>query len=522
MVVFTALVAALSTAAINVGLAIGLGSLAWTVGPALGYLTAAVGLSYAQSALARTLTDKSGGAAPDTPAAINTPAVRGNVKQETPDQRVPVGETRTGGAMFLYEVKPPYLYVGFLYSPITITKFVSLYCGERLLKFGFLRPNEIVSPVRLDGQPDYPARLELCVQLGTLDQGVNPLIARDLPECGDRFMTPGVANAVFRCDYGADADEFLALWGNVTVPNFQWVVQGVRVADPRVPGCRLDFDPRDPEELFAALDTWRYSDNAALIQNWWAMMPFGLNAGPKRINWVRESIDFDDESVGLKGGGFQPRHTVSAVLSLSDKPNTVLDALMTANRGFASQHAGRFEVYSSQPREPVLTITDAMLVGAFEFRRIKPKRELVNIARCEAIAPERDFQSAEFPVLRRDDYVERDGEEFEQSVRLPVTPGNQRAQRLLKGFLAEARLERFLTCNVTLEAYGLREGMIVRRHSETGRYSAQNGLYSVEEWGLAADRSSMSLSLSEFDPSIARDWDPETDEMPFVLEPSEE
>lgn len=93
---------------------------------------------------------------------------------------------------------------------------------------------------------------------------------------------------------------------------------------------------------------------------------------------------------------------------------------------------------------------------------------------------------------------------------------------LRQGFLAEARLERFLTCNVTLEAYGLREGMIVRRHSETGRYSAQNGLYSIEEWGLAADRSSMSVSLSEFDPTIARDWNPETDEMPFVLEPTEE
>jgi hypothetical protein len=66
--------------------------------------------------------------------------------------------------------------------------------------------------------------------------------------------------------------------------------------------------------------------------------------------------------------------------------------------------------------------------------------------------------------------------------------------------------------------YGLREGNIVRRFSETGRYARQNGLYSVEEWSLETDRSGVNLSLAEYDPSIARDWNPQTDELPFELE----
>lgn len=493
-----------------------------TISPAFaGFIVAtviSVGLSYAQQALARTMTDKSGPRA-DTPAAINAPEQRGNVKQATPSQRLWLGEARSGGAMFLYEVKPPYLYVGFLYSALPLSQFMQLYVGETIVSFASLADNTIVSPIDIEGQADYPNRLSVCVQRGTLSQGVNALIAADFPEFGTRFMTPGIPNAVFKCHYGANAAEFLELWSNQNIPNFQWVARGVPLPDPRVPGCRLDFDAADPEDLYHAISTWPYSDNAALSQSFWAAMPFGLNAGPESINWpvTRVSADFDDEAVGLAEGGYQKRHVVAGIASLSDKPNVVMEALFTANRGFPSQRAGLFSVYSSQPQEPVMTITDSMLIGPFQFRRLKPKKELVNIERCKFIAPDREYQDADGPVLRRDDLIESDGEELENSVRLSFTPTHQRAQRLMKGFMAEARLDKYLSCGVTMRAYGLREGMLIRRFSETGRYSAQNGLYSLEEWQLAEDRSGVSLSLAEADPAIARDWTT-SDELPFDLE----
>lgn len=427
--------------------------------------------------------------------------------------------------MFLYEVKPPYLYVGFLYSPILISEFLRLYSGERILTFDGIPHNEIIAPLPVTDLVDYPNRLTLCVQKGTLDQGINPIIAADFPEFGEHFMVPGVANAVFKCHYGDDSDEFLALWGNVQIPNFQWVGRGVPLADPRIPGCRLDFDPRDPEDLFNALATWPYSDNAALAQNFWAMMPFGLNATPARTlggdtsrEVLKASADFDDELVPLKDGGYQKRHVVSGIASLSDKPNVVMEALQTANRGYASQRAGEFIVYSSQPLEPVMTITDSMLVGGFEFRNIKPKKELVNVARCKFVAPDREYQDAEGPVLRRDDLVSSDGETFEQSVRLSFTPTHQRAQRLLKGFVSEARLGKFLNLRLSMKAYGLREGMVVRRFSETGRYTVQDGLYTIEEWQMSEDRSSVSFALAEYDPAISRDWNTDADEQPFVMD----
>jgi hypothetical protein len=508
-----AIVAAASTAGIS-GAAL---TAVYYATTAAVYALTAIGASYAQQALA-----KSSAKTPDSPSGINAPEARGNVKQATPAQRLIVGPSRVGGAVFFYEVKPPYLYIGLLYSSSVVNRFKELYVnGDRKIAIPSIAENTITIPAGVEGQPNYPERLSFCVQHGTLDQGVNAIIAADFPELGSRFITPGIANAVFKCNYGDDYDEFVALWGNVSIPAFEWVIEGCPLPDPRVPGCDLDFDANDPEQLYAAMASWPYSENATLAQALWAALPCGLRATMQRINWstVKPSADFDDEAVALKDGGFQRRHTVGGMISLSDKPNTVMESLMSANRGYPSQRAGLFEVHSSQPQEPVLTITDKMfLSGGFQFRRLRPKKDLANIARCTFIAPDRQYQDANGPVLRREDLIEADGEELEQSVRLSFTNTYQRAQRILKAMLAEARLDRYLTCKVPMVCYGLREGNIVRRFSETGRYARQNGLYSVEEWSLETDRSGVNLSLAEYDPSIARDWNPQTDELPFELE----
>jgi hypothetical protein len=496
------------------GAAAGFATGTWAIASTVVYAGLSLGLSYAQQALARTQTDQSSGAYSDSPASINAPAARGNVKQAIPSQSIVFGETRFGGKMFFYEVKPPYLYVGFLYSSLPISQFLRLYVGEREVTFSALPDNTIVSPVAVDGQPNYPGRLSVCVQRGRLDQGVNAIIAADFPDLGPYFMTPGVACAVFKCHYGSNYDEFVSLWGNTQIPNFQWVARGAPLPDPRKPGHRLDFDASDPEDLYNAIATWDYSDNASLAEGLWAALPFGLGATPQRINWpsAGESADFDDEAVDG-----QRRPVVAGMVSLSDKPNVVMEAMFTANRGFASQRRGQFHVSSSQPRDPVMTITDSMLIGGFKFRNNKPKRELVNIGRCQFMEPTRNYQDAD-GVIRRDDQVATDGEEFEQTVRLAMTPTFQRAERVLKGFMAEARLGKYLTVRCPMVCYGLREGMVVRRFSETGRYSVQDHAYSIEDWELAPDRSSISFALAEYDPAIAR---PETlpgDAMTFELD----
>lgn len=488
--------------------ALGIGGLA-ALGQGIG-IAATVGLTAAQFALARTQSRSLGGTAIG---GVNAPEVRASVRQAIPVQRVVLGETRAGGAIYFWEVAPPYMYVGWIHSSRPVSEYKTLYIGDTIVPL-YADGTAAEAPY-LSGGYGGNSRIKVVTQSGAIDQGVNPLIASDFPGLGAQYKLPGLANTVARFHYGANFDEFQALWGYGGIPDLQWRMRGAPVPDPRRPGHRLSFDPRDADDLAAAEATWTNTSNAALNQAYWAMMPFGLNAGPDAIDWdaVARQADFDDEAVGLKVGAFQKRHTVDGVVTLDSGPSDVIEAMLTANRGFLVQKQGKIWVSSPRPADPVLTISDDMLAGPFEFRRIKARRDLVNVGRVRFTSPERSWQEAEAPVLRLESEIASDGEELEQMVRLPFTVTHQRAQRLLKGFIDDARLGRHLSCAVDLRAFGLTEGDVVRRWSE--HYPEQNGLYSVEGWELPEDMATLGLVLAEYDPLNAIDWDPATDEQDF-------
>jgi hypothetical protein len=487
---------------------------ALTIGTSAGSVLVPVGVSLAASALARTLTDKSGpspAAAAGGIAAINAPEVRGSVKQATAPLRVVFGEARVGGVVYFYDKNPPFLYLGLMHSILPISEYRDLYIGDTLVLL-----NNVNTPLAAP----YVNRLVVNAQAGLDTDAQNTRIANDWSLPAD-FRLPGVANSVFRFHYGSDFAEFEALWGQVQVPRAEWVVRGTPVPDPRRAAHRLDPDPRDPADLYDAIASWDWSNNASLIQAFWTAMPFGLNASFGAIRWdeVARAADFDDERVALKGGGSQARHTIDGVVSLDQKPLTVMEAMLTANRGFISPSRGGVTVSSSQPRDPVMTITDSDIIGGFTFRDDQPKRDLANVASCTFIAPDRAWQDATGPVLRDEALIAADGEELEMSVRMPFTSTHQRAQRVLKGFRDETRVGRLITCVVSLRALGLVEGMVAR--FESAIWPAANGIYQVHEWGLAESFAGIALVLAEYDAQIARAWNAAADEQAFALEVEE-
>ena len=179
---------------------------------------------------------------------------------------------------------------------------------------------------------------------------------------------------------------------------------------------------------------------------------------------------------------------------------------------------------SSQPVDPVATLTDDDVVGEFRYRDAKPKRELVNTPRVRFIAPESIIDG---DVVRFSDaetswpseaeiaaLVEQDGEELAQTLRLGYVSTHQRAQRRLKAFVLETRLGLSITVATSLRMLGVVEGDVIRVALQT--FPQVDRLYSVKSWELAGDFSTITFQLVEFDPTIARDWNPEEDEQPFV------
>lgn len=475
-----------------------------------------LGLNYASQLLRNSASPGATGIGNASIAGINAPEIRGSVRQSTPAQRIGIGRIRQGGAFFFFKTVPPKRYIGHLYSSRRLTTIKGVWIGENLLGFNSPAFDTIVSPFAMPDQPNYPGRFRACFQSGSQDQGVNPLLLAAFPDIGAGFRWPGVANAVYELNYGADFDEFQALWASA-IPDIQIDAEWAPHYDPRDPTQRLPDDPNDPDDYDDAASTWKYTDTAALVQAWWAWDSCGLRVGPSRVDWdkVARAADRDEEIVGHLNGVLQKRYSVAGVIRLDQPVNTVMEALLTANRGFLIKSPGRLGIGCSLPTDPVVTITDDMVIGPYTFRRFKDKRDFANEVRPRFVAPERSYEEADGPIRVDAASVEADGEPLDVTIRFPMTPTHQRTQRLTKAALDEFRLERNWSGPVTLALLGLQEGDVVRRESRL--YPAENALYRVQQWELLGDGSGIAIVLAEYDPALENDWNPNTDELPFEL-----
>jgi hypothetical protein len=478
----------------------------------IGTTAVIAGASYA---LQKTLTDKQApGFSPGDVGVggINAPEVRGSVRQSSPAQRIIYGRTRVGGAVFFLDTEtPPYLYLGLLLSSRRISAINGLRLSTNDITFlsTEIAFNTVLTPFAAQGQvyiKNGNSRLWACFRDGDPDQTIDALLDADFPNLDGDFRQRGIATATFKFAYGDDRTDFEEMWGQVSLPAPQIDVDGAPV-----------YDPRDPTQIEDDESTWRFSRNAALIQADWLRQPYGVNFPSDRIDWdrVADAASFDDELVGNADGTLSPRHTIDGVVTLNQKPREVMEAMLTANRGFVMQSRGRGWIASSRPRDPVLTIHDGLLLGGFEFRDDRAKRDTVNRVLTQFSSSDRQYQDIKGPVLERADLITEDEEELEATVRLPFTSDHRAAQRLSKQYLEESRLPRALTCRVKLDALGVEVGNCVRVYSEV--YERMNGLYTIEELGFLDDFSGITLSLAEYDPSIAVDWNPETDEQEFEL-----
>lgn len=477
-----------SLGALTIG-GIGIGQIALTAG--------LIGLNYA-------LTPKNKA----TVGAINDPGTRGNTRQAIPPQRFLYGTVQVGGAIFILDDSlPPKLVIGLLLCARRIDSVLSTKIGTNTVTFDADR-KALNSPYRV-GSTVY---LRGSFRSGTSDQAMDPILKELFPTLGveagpvDTFLQSGHATAVFEFGYGTDRTHFETLWGQVAIPNPFVLVKG-----------SLVYDPRDPTQVLDDESTWKWSDNATLIQADWARHPDGVGEKPEDADWEKiiESANYDDELVALKDGGFQKRHTINGVVTLDQPPRDVMEALLTANRGSLRRSKGRWWIESSKPRDPVATITDKDIVSGFDYRDRRPVREQYNKLRGRFVAPERDYQEADGPILDRPDLQTEDGEVLETTIRAPFTDTHQALQRLEKQFLLESRLGKTWSGTVRLRLLGIDVGNAIRISSNL--WPQINGIYKVENWGFADDFSAIRLQLREYDKTISTNWDPDTDEQDYEL-----
>jgi hypothetical protein len=479
-----------------------------TIGTIVANVAIAVGLSLVSSLLQPSRGDNAAGF--DAGAQANSAETRYTVRQSIPFKRVIVGSAYVGFAVHFEDFKAPYFTIGGLISEGPIAGVDKIWIGTNQLSFAALTADTVLTPIAVDGQPDYPSRVQVSFGLGADAQALDPIIGAEYTSIGATYRQRGIARFSARAHIGADQPEYVSLYGNNARPNFFLLARGVPA-----------YDPRDPTQDIADEATWTWTNNASLIQIWYVTRDFGGRIPMAKIDWdkVAEAADYDDELVGVKGGGFIKRYTADGVITLNQRPYDVMLSLLSANRGMLLQAGGKVWVTSSKPKTPIATIHDGVLASGISYRDAKPKRDLINKLQVRFVATEQDYQTVDGPILVRSDLVASDGETLQGTLDLPFTLDHRRAQRLQKAFLDTARLGKNITCRVDITWLADLDdepiGNAITFDSDL--FSLSNGTYLCTSSGFADDFSAIELALTEYDRSIETDWDPATDEQDFTL-----
>lgn len=441
------------------------------------------------------------------------------VRQSVPYKRVILGSAYVGGALFFEQIKAPYLYTGILIAYGEIDEIESARVGTDTLAFSSITPNSILTPLGIDGQPDYPAYLQTSLRYGETDQAVDQLILSGFPSIGTEFRQRGNATAVMRYHYGgtdnslATQTNHTAVWGQVARPPSFFVVRGAKV-----------YDPRDATQSLADSSTWKWSNNATLNQVHYLTAPWGGRIPTSKIDWdkIADSADYDDEVIACGDGMFIKRHTLDGVVTLNQRPFEVLPQLLTANRAMLLESGGRVWIESARPRTPTFTIHDRIIASGIKYQSAKEKRNLINKVQVRAVAPGQDYQTVDGPLLNDTALQATDQEVLTGTIDLNYTLDTStnwtRVQRLQKAFLDSSRLGKTLTVSVDATLLGITSDELIGAVGtfDSVLFSAANRDYLVTAVGFSEDFTSIGLALTEYDPTIETSWNPTTDERPFT------
>lgn len=474
--------------------------------PVIGGIT--VGSIAATAALSGASYLLSAALAPQAPKAAQDQGQKLTVQQAVPIQRLIYGRALVGGPLFFYECKPPYLYLGIVL------------CSHEIDSVEEVRIGDIT--VVLDGDGNAinakfhtatRSLLKVSIRTGTATQAIDPILAADFPELSSTFCQKGHATAVLRLDYNGDSDpaqsakQHEQYWGSGS-PKPYFLVKGMKVYNPR----RASHSASDPT-------TWEWSDNASLCLAHYLTYAKGCNRswGQIDIDALAAAADDDDEQMFLLDGTYESRYSINGVVDTASEPAQVVLDMLTANLGRLIWRDGVYGLYSGVRRDPVWTLTDDSARGPMDVRYSRPRRELVNLVRTVFTSPEREYQTANGPVLRNDAYVTADGEEHEITITLPYTATHTRAQRIAKATLERARLGKLVTRRESIEALRLSAADVINLQSNF--LPSLTMVAEINALKLAADTLEIEIEAEEFSNGIY-DWSAADDEQAFTIQPT--
>lgn len=424
------------------------------------------------------------------------------VQQAVPSQRLIYGRALVGGPLFFYECKPPFLYLGVVLASHEIDSVEQVRIGDVAAVLD-ANGNAINSKFNTGTE----SLLQVSIRTGTASQAIDPILAADFPELPSTFRQRGHATAVLKLDYAGTPATHEKYWGTGS-PKPYFLVKGMKV-----------YDPRKPTHSVSDPTTWEWSDNASLCLAHYLTFAKGCNRPWSQIDIpsLIAAANADDQQVQLLSGAYESRYSINGVVDTQTEPAQVVLDMLTANLGRLIWRDGKYVILSGVPRESVWTLNDHSARGAMDVRYSRPRRELVNTVRTVFTSPEREYQTANGPVIQNTDYVTADGEEHEISITLPFTATHTRAQRIAKATMERARLGKLVIRRESIEALRLSAADIIK--IESGFLPSAGMVAELNALKLSPDTLECEIEAEEYSASIY-DWTAAVDEQAFQIAPA--
>ena len=247
-----------------------------------------------------------------------------------------------------------------------------------------------------------------------------------------------------------------------------------------IPNITVDLEGKS-DVLDPRTNTRGYTSNAALcVADYMAHPNFGIGAGIGaddgiEANSLVEAANICDETVPLSDGATERRYTCNGVVSLSEPPKTIIEAMLTAMAGRTVWQSGQWRLRAGAYRIPTEVLTsDDVREGGIALTTRQSRTSNFNAVRGQFVSPENNWQPDDFPAYASDFYREEDeGEQVCRDISLPFTISASAAQRLAKVALETNRRQQMVKISGKLKAWRVSAG--------------ETAFFKYERWGFTGD-----------------------------------
>lgn len=209
----------------------------------------------------------------------------------------------------------------------------------------------------------------------------------------------------------------------------------------------------------------KWSDNAALVLLDFIRHHPKMMVADNRIDWeaFKAAATICDEIVTDPKGKLEKRYTINGCIDLNERPASTIDDMLAAMAGELTWFGGLIGVQSGAYYGPAtVTINSGDIISNIDITPESSSRERLNTVQGTFIDPEQMWVETDYPAVQVAEWLEEDGQEQSQDLKLRFVSSYYQAQRLANVLLRRNRLGRTLSFTMNLKGYAVMPGSYVR------------------------------------------------------------